>query len=76
MPCTPEAVAVLRKDNVLIAPAIAAGSGGVKLIFLNLFMIFFCRICLLLMLDISQICCTSSSSVSIFYFSFLSPCLG
>ncbi|THG15026.1 hypothetical protein TEA_013932 [Camellia sinensis var. sinensis] len=29
MPCTPEAVDVLRKANVLIAPAIAAGAGGV-----------------------------------------------
>ncbi|KAJ9190300.1 hypothetical protein P3X46_001518 [Hevea brasiliensis] len=29
MPCTPEAVEVLRKANVLIAPAMAAGAGGV-----------------------------------------------
>ncbi|XP_024973024.1 NADP-specific glutamate dehydrogenase-like [Cynara cardunculus var. scolymus] len=29
MPCTPEAVNVLRKANVLIAPSIAAGTGGV-----------------------------------------------
>ncbi|KAK6264198.1 Glutamate/phenylalanine/leucine/valine/L-tryptophan dehydrogenase [Theobroma cacao] len=29
MPCTPEAVDVLKKANVLIAPAMAAGSGGV-----------------------------------------------
>ncbi|CAL5327854.1 unnamed protein product [Camellia sinensis] len=29
MPCTPEAVDVLRKADVLIAPAIAAGAGGV-----------------------------------------------
>ena len=29
MPCTSEAVDVLRKANVLIAPAIAAGAGGV-----------------------------------------------
>ncbi|PRQ51262.1 putative glutamate dehydrogenase (NADP(+)) [Rosa chinensis] len=29
MPCTPEAVDVLRKSNVLIAPAVAAGAGGV-----------------------------------------------
>lgn len=29
MPCTPEAVDVLRKGNVLVAPAIAAGAGGV-----------------------------------------------
>nr|CAN69269.1 hypothetical protein VITISV_043645 [Vitis vinifera] len=29
MPCTPEAVDVLRKANVLIAPAMAAGAGGV-----------------------------------------------
>ncbi|KAI3684207.1 hypothetical protein L6452_33428 [Arctium lappa] len=29
MPCTPEAVSVLRKANVLIAPSIAAGTGGV-----------------------------------------------
>ncbi|KAK6914781.1 Glutamate/phenylalanine/leucine/valine dehydrogenase, C-terminal, partial [Dillenia turbinata] len=29
MPCTTEAVDVLRKANVLIAPAIAAGAGGV-----------------------------------------------
>ena len=30
MPCTPEAVDVLKKANVLIAPAMAAGSGGVR----------------------------------------------
>lgn len=29
MPCTPEAIDVLRKANVLVAPAIAAGAGGV-----------------------------------------------
>ncbi|KAL9405500.1 hypothetical protein Peur_002472 [Populus x canadensis] len=29
MPCTPEAVDVFKKANVLIAPAIAAGAGGV-----------------------------------------------
>ncbi|XP_057414809.1 uncharacterized protein LOC130709455 [Lotus japonicus] len=29
MPCTPEAVDVLRKANVLVAPAMAAGAGGV-----------------------------------------------
>ncbi|XP_065866495.1 uncharacterized protein [Euphorbia lathyris] len=29
MPCTPEAVDVLKKANVLIAPAVAAGAGGV-----------------------------------------------
>lgn len=29
MPCTREAVDVLRKANVLIAPAMAAGAGGV-----------------------------------------------
>ncbi|GAB4850410.1 hypothetical protein Ancab_029714 [Ancistrocladus abbreviatus] len=29
MPCTPEAVDVLRKANVLVAPAMAAGVGGV-----------------------------------------------
>ncbi|KAM7254464.1 hypothetical protein ACFE04_003844 [Oxalis oulophora] len=29
MPCTTEAVDVLRKANILIAPAIAAGAGGV-----------------------------------------------
>ncbi|XP_043706518.1 NADP-specific glutamate dehydrogenase-like [Telopea speciosissima] len=29
MPCTPEAIDVLRKANVLIAPAKAAGAGGV-----------------------------------------------
>ncbi|EXB34856.1 NADP-specific glutamate dehydrogenase [Morus notabilis] len=29
MPCTPEAVDVLRKANVLIAPSMAAGAGGV-----------------------------------------------
>ncbi|KAJ6394695.1 hypothetical protein OIU77_023826 [Salix suchowensis] len=29
MPCTPEAVEILKKANVLIAPAIAAGAGGV-----------------------------------------------
>ncbi|KAI4330667.1 hypothetical protein MLD38_028931 [Melastoma candidum] len=28
MPCTPEALDVLRKSNVLIAPAMAAGAGG------------------------------------------------
>jgi len=30
MPCTPEAVDVLRKANILIAPAMAAGAGGVR----------------------------------------------
>ena len=30
MPCTPEAVEVLRKANVLTAPAMAAGAGGVR----------------------------------------------
>lgn len=30
MPCTPEAVDVMRKANVLIAPAMAAGAGGVR----------------------------------------------
>ncbi|BBG98878.1 Amino acid dehydrogenase family protein, partial [Prunus dulcis] len=29
MPCTPDAVDILRKANVLIAPAVAAGAGGV-----------------------------------------------
>lgn len=29
MPCTAEAVDVLRKANVLVAPSIAAGVGGV-----------------------------------------------
>ncbi|EPS57965.1 hypothetical protein M569_16853, partial [Genlisea aurea] len=29
MPCTPEAVDVLRKSNVLVAPSMAAGVGGV-----------------------------------------------
>lgn len=29
MPCTPEAVDVLKKANVIIAPAMAAGAGGV-----------------------------------------------
>ncbi|GAB2250088.1 hypothetical protein Droror1_Dr00013447 [Drosera rotundifolia] len=29
MPCTPEAVDVLRKANVIVAPAMAAGVGGV-----------------------------------------------
>ncbi|XP_048492654.1 uncharacterized protein LOC125493384 [Beta vulgaris subsp. vulgaris] len=29
MPCTPEAVDVLRKANVVVAPAMAAGAGGV-----------------------------------------------
>ncbi|OMO70857.1 Glutamate/phenylalanine/leucine/valine dehydrogenase [Corchorus capsularis] len=29
MPCTPEAVDILKKANILIAPAMAAGSGGV-----------------------------------------------
>ncbi|CAI8608043.1 unnamed protein product [Vicia faba] len=29
MPCTPDAVLVLRKANVLVAPAMAAGAGGV-----------------------------------------------
>ncbi|XP_028953758.1 uncharacterized protein LOC126612662 isoform X5 [Malus sylvestris] len=28
MPCSPDAVDILRKANVLIAPAVAAGSGG------------------------------------------------
>lgn len=31
MPCTPEAVDVLRKANVVVAPAMAAGAGGVRL---------------------------------------------
>ena len=35
MPCTPEAVDVLRKSNVLIAPAVAAGAGGVRLLSLQ-----------------------------------------
>ena len=30
MPCTPEAVDALKKANVLIAPAMAAGAGGVR----------------------------------------------
>lgn len=34
MPCTPEAVDVLRKANVLIAPAMAAGAGGVCTLFI------------------------------------------
>lgn len=29
MPCTPEAVDVLRKASVLVAPSMAAGVGGV-----------------------------------------------
>ncbi|WJX92040.1 glutamate dehydrogenase (NADP(+)) [Trifolium repens] len=29
MPCTPDAVQVLRKANILVAPAMAAGAGGV-----------------------------------------------
>ncbi|XP_073118923.1 uncharacterized protein [Henckelia pumila] len=29
MPCTPEAVDILRKANVLVAPSMAAGAGGV-----------------------------------------------
>lgn len=29
MPCTPEAMDVLKGANVLIAPSIAAGTGGV-----------------------------------------------
>lgn len=29
MPCTPDAVDVLRKANVLVAPSMAAGVGGV-----------------------------------------------
>jgi glutamate dehydrogenase (NADP+) len=33
MPCTAEAVDVFRKANVLIAPAIAAGAGGVSCFF-------------------------------------------
>lgn len=33
MPCTPEAVDVLRKANVLIAPSMAAGVGGVSIFF-------------------------------------------
>ena len=31
MPCTPEAVQIFRKASVLIAPAMAAGAGGVRL---------------------------------------------
>lgn len=30
MPCTPEAVDVLRKANVSVAPSMAAGLGGVR----------------------------------------------
>jgi hypothetical protein len=30
MPCTPDAVQVLRKANILVAPAMAAGAGGVR----------------------------------------------
>lgn len=30
MPCTPDAADVLRKASVLIAPAMAAGAGGVR----------------------------------------------
>ena len=30
MPCTPEAADFLRKASVLIAPAMAAGAGGVR----------------------------------------------
>ena len=30
MPCTPEALQVLRKASVLVAPAMAAGAGGVR----------------------------------------------
>ena len=30
MPCTPEAIDVLRKANVLTAPSVAAGAGGVR----------------------------------------------
>jgi len=30
MPCTTDAVQVLRKANVLVAPAMAAGAGGVR----------------------------------------------
>ena len=33
MPCTAEAVDVFRKANVLIAPAIAGGAGGVSSLF-------------------------------------------
>jgi len=29
MPCTPEAVQILRKASILVAPAMAAGAGGV-----------------------------------------------
>lgn len=40
MPCTAEAVDVLRKANVLVAPSMAAGVGGVGSTFLtSLFMI-------------------------------------
>lgn len=34
MPCTPEAVDVLRKANVIVAPSMAAGVGGVCSTFL------------------------------------------
>jgi glutamate dehydrogenase (NADP+) len=33
MPCTTDAVQVLRKANVLVAPAMAAGAGGVSEMF-------------------------------------------
>lgn len=43
MPCTPEAADVLRKANVLIAPSMAAGTGGVYLL-LQFFSFILCAI--------------------------------
>jgi len=37
MPCTPEAVQIFRKASVLIAPAMAAGAGGVRLKLLHIY---------------------------------------
>lgn len=47
MPCTPEAVDVLRKSNVLIAPAVAAGAGGVRLLSLQFMLDRYARIMIL-----------------------------
>lgn len=38
MPCTAEAADVLKKANVLIAPAMAAGAGGVSWFIWHIFL--------------------------------------
>lgn len=42
MPCTAEAVDILRKANVLVAPSMAAGVGGVGSSVLNYSLLMIC----------------------------------